>query len=116
MEIKKAFGQVFGAKLTSAEKKALDIEIHKQLAENSRKHAMEIDAMFLYVLQEQLGFGEVRLKRFFDDFSPIVHGLSERYEMDTEEDKIWLYTYKLKERGVDLEKWYAEKFGSEVKT
>lgn len=112
MEVKKAFGQVFGANLNSNERKALDIEIKKQLAESNRKHAMEIDAIFLCVLQEQMGFGEVRLKRFFDEFAPAVRALTERYEMETEDEKVWLCTHKLKEKGVDLEKWYEEKFGT----
>lgn len=116
MEVKKAFGQVFGANLTSAERKALDIEIRKETAVFTRKHAMEIDAAFLCVLQEQLGFGEVRLKRFFDDFSPTIRALADRYETETDEELTFVCTYKLKERGIDISKWYDEKYGKEPLT
>lgn len=40
-------GRVYGAKMTAAEKKAIEIEIKKQLAEYDRKHAMELDALVL---------------------------------------------------------------------
>lgn len=38
MHVKKAGGKVYGAILTAAEKKAMDIEIQKELAEYDRKH------------------------------------------------------------------------------
>lgn len=69
MVVKKAGGKIYGAVLTSAEKKAMNMEIERQLAEYTRKHEVELNAMILYVLHEQLGFGEQRLKKFFDRFS-----------------------------------------------
>lgn len=47
MYTKKAGGKVYGAHLTAAEKKAMDIEIRRQLAEYDLKHANELDAMIL---------------------------------------------------------------------
>ena len=108
MEVQKRFGQVYGAKLTAAEKKAIDIEIQKELAEYNSNHSTELDAIFLYQLHEQLGFGIDRLRRFYEGFAPAVRALTERYLMETEEEKIWICTHKLKELGVDLEKWSAE--------
>lgn len=104
MRVKKAGGRVFGAELTAAEKKAMDMEIKRQLAEYDRKHAIEIKAITLWVLHEQLGFGEKRLKRFHDGFDAEVKALLERYQMDAEDD-VWLCTRKLKEAGIDIEKW-----------
>lgn len=60
MVVKKAGGKIYGAVLTSAEKKAMNMEIERQLAEYTRKHEVELNAMILYVLHEQLGFGEQR--------------------------------------------------------
>ena len=116
MEVRKAFGQVFGANLNANERKALDIEIRKELADFTRRHAMEVDATFLCILQDQLGFGEVRLKRFFDEFSPAIQALADRYEAETDDELTFVCTYKLKERGIDLAKWYEEKYGKEPRT
>lgn len=50
MQVKKAGGKVYGAVLTAAEKKAMDLEIQRELAEYDRKHIAEIDATILWVL------------------------------------------------------------------
>ena len=101
MRVKKAGGRVYGASMTAAEQKAMDMEIQRQLAEYDRKHALEIDAMILWVLHQQLGWGEKRLRRFYDSFAGEIDALIQRYQMD-EEDKVWLCTQKLKERGLIL--------------
>jgi hypothetical protein len=49
MLIRKVGGKVCGAKLTAAEKKAMDIEIQKETAEYVRKTAFEIDAIVLWI-------------------------------------------------------------------
>ena len=107
MQVKKAGGKVFGANLTAAEKKALDIEMRRYFAEYDRKNIQEVDAIVLWVLHEKFGFGPARLRRFFDIFNSSVKELIDRYEMEKTEDA-WLCTYKLKEIGVDIEKWYKE--------
>lgn len=91
MQVKKAGGKVYGAVLTAAEKKAMDLEIQRELAEYDRKHIAEIDATILWVLHEQFGFGAQRL----------------RYEMEDQDD-IWLCTQMLKRIGVDVEAWHKE--------
>ena len=57
MRVKKYKGSVFGAGLTAAEKKAMNMEIQRQLVEYERKHTIELEAIVLWVLHEQLGFG-----------------------------------------------------------
>lgn len=109
MIVKKARGKVYGATLTAAERKAMNIEIQKQLAEYTRKHALEIDAMFLWYLHEEFGFGLKRLKKVFTGFDPKIEELCKRYEMTDEGDGVWLCTYKLKEMGVNLEEWDKER-------
>lgn len=107
MVVKKAGGKIYGAVLTSAEKKAVNMEIERQLAEYTRKHEVELNAMILYVLHEQLGFGEQRLRKFFDRFSVEIDALVKYYEMD-DEDAEWLCTRKLLDMGIDVEKWCDE--------
>lgn len=99
---------IIGAVMSAAEKKAMDMEIQRQLAEYDRKHIREIDALVLWELREQLGFGNKRLKKFYDNFSRGIEALIRRYEMEQGDD-VWLCTYKLKEIGCDLEKWEKER-------
>lgn len=108
MKVKKAGKRVFGAVMSAAEKKAMDMEIQRQLAEYDRKHIREIDALVLWELHEQFGFGNKRLKKFYDNFSRSIEALIRRYEMEQGDD-VWLCTYKLKEIGCDLEKWEKER-------
>ena len=108
MQIKQAFGKIFGMDLTAAEKKAMDIELKKQLAEYDKSHATEIDAIILWQLHKQLGFGPKRLKRFYDEFGLEIKALLSRYELE-EGDRAWLATHELKEYGIDLEKWDKER-------
>lgn len=111
MVVKKSGGVIFGANLTSAEKKAMNIEIQKQLDEFDRKHKREIEAVVLWELRTRFGFGHKRLRDFYDGFDPAIDELIKRYEFD-EEDKVWLCTRELKEYGIDLEEWEKEKGGS----
>ena len=48
MQFKKSCGRIFGVKFTSAEKRALDLEISRQIAESDIRHADDVDAMMLY--------------------------------------------------------------------
>lgn len=108
MLIRKVGGKVCGAKLTAAEKKAMDIEIQKETAEYVRKTAFEIDAIVLWILHEKLGLGPKRLKRFYDDFGPAISALIDRYDLE-DSDQVWLCTQKLKDYGVDIETWHNER-------
>ena len=48
MRIKKAGGKVFGAVLTAAERKAMDMEINRQIVEADRRYADEHDRLIQY--------------------------------------------------------------------
>lgn len=109
MIVKRSGKMIFGAELTVAEKKAMEKEILRQLAEDNRKNVIEIDAMMLWQLHEVFGFGPGRLKKFFDAFVPGIDEVADNYEMQDTDDKIWLFTHKLKEYGIDLEQWHKEK-------
>ena len=73
--------------MSAAENKAMDMEIQRQLAEYDRKHIREIDALVLWELREQLGFGNKRLKKFYDNFSRGIEALIRRYEMEQSDRK-----------------------------
>ncbi len=89
-------------------KKAMDIEIRRQLAEYDLKHANELDAMILWHLHEEFGFGPKRLKQFYDTFAVRLDELIKHYEM-TDSDMVWLCTYKLKQYGIDIEEWNKQR-------
>lgn len=109
MRIKKSGKTIYGAELTVSEKKAMNMEIMRQLADFTRKHAVEIEAMVLRQLREKYGFGEKRLRDFFDTFDDDLDALVQHYEMG-DEDKAWLCTHQLKEDGFDVERWHREKW------
>lgn len=111
MWFKKSGRQIFGVELTAAEQKAVDHEIEKQLAKYTENHNLEIIAMTLLTLHAEFGFGEGRLKRFFDRYDEVVGSLVQRYELD-EDDGAWIATQKLKEMGIDVWAWHAEAEGS----
>ena len=108
MIVKKSRGKIYGASLSKTEKNAMDLEIRRQLAEYDKCHILELDAMILWVLHEQFGFGYKRLRRFFECFAESLNKLLERYDMDSS-DRLWICTRKLKEYGIDLEEWYRQR-------
>ena len=108
MRIKKAGGMIYGAEFTASERKAMNMEIQRQLAEYTEKHRLEMDALVLYSLHAQLGWGPKRLRQFYDHFGDEVDALVKRYEMDSTDD-VWLCTEMLKRIGVDIAQWDREK-------
>lgn len=110
MIVKKSAGRVIGAHLTNAEKKAMEIEIQKELAEWTRKHEIEVIAMVLRQVRRTFGSGKKKLREFFDDFDPAITALVQKYEMgEMSGDDAWLCTRELKEEGIDIEEWYKYK-------
>lgn len=75
MRVKKSGKHIFGAELIAAEKKAMDMEIKQQIAEYDQKHAIELEALYMYVLHEQFGFGAKRLRRLHDALIPVIEEL-----------------------------------------
>lgn len=104
MIVKKTGKNIFGASLTTAEQKALDIEIKRQLAEYTEKHELEVEAMVLLMLHNEFGFGEKRLKQAHIALTKGLDSLAEAYQMD-ESDTSWLCLRKLKDAGFDISKW-----------
>ena len=107
MQIKKSGGKVFGAVLTAAEKKAMELEINRQIAEADKRYIDDIDAMVLYTLRVYLGFGPKRLRKFWDALSAEHDRLIQHYQMP--DDYTWLCKEMLKRIGVDVEAWNKER-------
>lgn len=110
MMIKKAGGKIFGAILTTAERKAMEAEINRQIAEADRRYTNDLDAMILYTLSVHFGFGPKRLRRFWEAVTAEHQRLVRHYEMP--DDYPWLCREHLKRIGVDVEKWNAERGGA----
>lgn len=104
MRIKQMGNRIYGAELTAKERKAMDIEIKKQIAKMEREHAIALDALVLYALHKHLGWGKTRLRRFYEAFTAEHDKLIKHYEM-TDDDNAWLAEEKLKEIGVDVAAW-----------
>lgn len=107
MRVKQAGGRVFGAVLTAKERKAMEIEINRQIIEADKRYTDDIDAMVLYTLNIHLGFGEKRLRRFYEALSAEHDRLIQHYEMPDE--YAWLAKEHLKKIGVDVEQWNKER-------
>lgn len=107
MIVKTIAGKVYGADLNTKEREAMRIEIRKEIAEEERKHVDEVDAIVLWILYEEFGFREKRLKQFHDRLGPEIQRLLERYELG-KSDTPWLCTKKLLDHGIDIRKWNEE--------
>ena len=108
MIVKKSCGKIFGVDLTATERKAMEMEIKRQMAEFDQKNLREIDAIILWELHEQFGFGPKRLKQFYQSFHERIKELINRYELE-DSDAAWLCTQKLKDvEGIDLDEWAKE--------
>ena len=112
MIVKKSGKTIYGAELTAAEKKALDMEARRVLAEHTRKLELEIEAMVMRQVRRKTKWGMTKLKEFYMDFVPEIMALVKRYEMD-EVDMPWLCTQELKEEGFDIEAWHREAYPNE---
>lgn len=115
MIVKKSGKTVYGAILTADERKALDMEARRALAEHTRKHELEIEAIVIRQLRQQTGWGETRLKRFYMDFATSLMQLVDHYEMP-ECEAPWLCTQQLKDEGFDIAEWHRERYPNEKYT
>lgn len=113
MRVKSYKGKVFGAELTAAEKKAMDIEINRQLVERDKQYAADIDAMVLYTLMVHYGWKKKRLRKFWDAFISEHKALRDFYDMNEPGDNEWLAHKMLKDIGVDIQEWYKEEQSNE---
>ena len=92
------------AKMTAKERKAMDDEIDRQLAEATRRQEGDIDALLLWYLHTEYGFGEKRLRKFMEGFNARLRELSDWYDMG-EGDQMFLVRRELKKIGIDVDEW-----------
>ena len=105
MQVRKHNGKIVGMGMTSAERKAMQIELRKELAEIDRKYAADIDALMLYVLASRYGWRKKRLLEIWHAFAEEHKNLCEYYQMDGSGDSEWLAHRELAKIGVDVLKW-----------
>ncbi len=108
MRVKIYKGKVFGAELTSAEQKAMNIEINRQTLIKDKLYAADIDALMLYALMKHKGWKKKRLKAFWKAFNSEHKALREHYKMNEPGDNEYLAHRELKKIGVDINEWYKE--------
>lgn len=112
MEFDRSGNTIFRVRLTANEKKALDVEIKRGVAEYMREHQLEMEAAFVRHVRRFTGWGKIKLKRFYMDFSPTIRELVGHYEM-SENDAPWLCVRELKAEGIDIEEWHREAYPNE---
>lgn len=95
-------------KLTRPQKKAAKKEIKAQILETDRAYYLDMDAAVLWTLHKRFGFGRKRLREFFEAFADSHDELCKYYELDEDDNGIWLCRKQLKDYGVDVEAWEKE--------
>lgn len=95
-----------GYKLNSNERKQLVELCRKELLEQERRFSMESDAAHLWVLYNRYGFTPEQCRSFFEDIEKENMALRQHYEIQGLDGTAWLYVQKLRDAGMDIEKWY----------
>ena len=65
--------------LSNKVRKAINDEVNRQTGENVRKLSVNIQALVLWALHQQFGFGKKRLLQFQEAFLPVPVSLSNKY-------------------------------------
>jgi len=94
---------------TLAGLEAMHKEMNRQIVEYDRSNELNIDAIILWQLHTQLGFGKKRLKRFYDNFVPEYNRMIDQYEGN--KTRLDGCLSLLDGIGVDLRTWHDEKKG-----
>lgn len=92
--------------MSKEEKRALQAEVSRQARQISDRFALELDATILWALHSEFGFGADRLRRFYDCVYQNREALLRRYDMH--DDAEFILLHKLREIGVDVQKWSAD--------
>ena len=85
-------------------KKAMMHEIHQQVLEMDRQYQLDVDTMVLWGIRQYTGWGPKKLKDFYLFMFNEHMRMRKYYEMDD----MYPERKKLKDIGVDIEKWYEE--------
>ena len=91
-------------KLSNAEMKALQGSIREQIAVSVGNLKGNIEAIVLWQLHEQFGFGAKRLEAFLEGFQPALRELKAFYEIEGQEETELACIHNLKSIGFDTDK------------
>lgn len=93
----------FVPRLSNKERKEIEREVRIQTANNVKNLSLNLQAIVLWNLHEQLGFGQKRLIEFQRSFLPLIKELQDFYMAEDAEETEFILLYKLKnEVGVDV--------------
>lgn len=93
----------FVPRLSNKERKEIEREVRIQTAKNVKNLSLNLQAIVLWNLHEQLGFGQKRLIEFQRSFLPLIKQLQDFYMAEDAEETEFILLYKLKnEVGVDV--------------
>lgn len=95
-------------KFNSTERKLVDELIRQEIRQQEHRLSMEVDAAWLWQLFEVFGWPEEDLHRIYKGMEKYHQDIRAYYELGATDGAGWLYVQKLRDRGIDLEKWYAE--------
>ena len=88
-------------RLTNAEKKARNREIHLQIADSMDAFGKYVEATILWWLHTEKGYGKIRLERDLESLKTALEGLKEFYELGDTEDINYACMQNLKAIGFD---------------
>ena len=91
-------------KMTKREMDALEGSIREQIAVGVDKLKGNIEAIVLWQLHEQFGFGAKRLEAFLEGFQPALQGLKAFYDLEGQEETELACIHNLKSIGFDTDK------------
>lgn len=90
--------------ISNKQRRALYDEVNRQTAKNVANLSQNLQAMVLWSLHDQLGFGKKRLLRFQKAFLPMIKELQEYYLAENAEETAFALKYRLKhECDIDVE-------------
>lgn len=95
-------------KLTAGQKKALLPAIEKEILDYQDKFYVENTAAILWTLHITFGFGEKRLKKFWDAYFQTHDDVVKHYQLDNLGEAM-VYQELLKRMGIDIEQWCEDK-------
>lgn len=90
--------------MTPAMESAMMHEINQQCLEADARFSLDLDTMVLWTLYQCYGWREKRLHDFYLAMAREHRRMREYYQMDD----LYPERYKLKEKGIDVEKWQEE--------
>lgn len=95
-------------KFSSTERKLVDEQIRAEIRQQEHRLSMEVDAAWLWQLSERYEWPEEQLHEIYKALETYHGDIRRWYELEPTDGAGWLYVQKLRDRGIDLEKWYAE--------